>query len=82
MQQILDRNPPLAALCRNEWVQLATLDPESQRIDLMRRGEFERYRPESTELPEAASSVAWYRGWRDHLGFATITLGDAAPPRA
>jgi uncharacterized protein YbcC (UPF0753/DUF2309 family) len=80
MLQILDCTPPLASLCRNDWVQLATLDPESQRIDVMRRGAFERYRPEVSELPQAASSAEWFRGWRDHLGYASITPGDAASP--
>jgi uncharacterized protein YbcC (UPF0753/DUF2309 family) len=82
MEQLLDRNPPLAALCRNDWVQLATLDPESQRIDVLHRGAFKRYRPETNDLPEAASSSEWFRGWRDHLGYASITPGDIAQPRA
>jgi uncharacterized protein YbcC (UPF0753/DUF2309 family) len=72
MLRILDRNPPLAQLCRNEWVQLATIDPHSSRIDLFQDGEFRLYTPESHELPIVASSADWYRGWRDYLGYARV----------
>lgn len=72
MLQILERNPPLAQLCRNDWVQLATIDPHSARIDLFQRGAFRVYAPEESELPVAASSADWYRGWREHLGYARV----------
>jgi uncharacterized protein YbcC (UPF0753/DUF2309 family) len=70
--QILDRNPGLNRLVHNEWVQLATLDPDTPAIHLLRRGEFESYVPESTTLPVVRSSLDWYRGWRDHLGCALV----------
>jgi uncharacterized protein YbcC (UPF0753/DUF2309 family) len=72
MERIMNGNPTIAQLCRNEWVQLATLSPEDSTIHLFRNGQFERYETESDQLPEAASSVDWYRGWRDHLGYASI----------
>jgi uncharacterized protein YbcC (UPF0753/DUF2309 family) len=72
MLRLLDHNPPLAQLCRNDWVQLATIDPYSSRIDLFQHGEFRRYAPESHELPVVASSADWYRGWRDYLGYARL----------
>jgi uncharacterized protein YbcC (UPF0753/DUF2309 family) len=72
MLAIMDRNEPIARLARNEWVQVATLDPESSTIHLFKSGRFERYQPESTDLPVAKCSTDWYRGWRDHLGFASI----------
>jgi uncharacterized protein YbcC (UPF0753/DUF2309 family) len=83
MEQIMDRNPAIAQLCRHDWVQLATLDPHSATIHLLRRGKFEVYQPQSNELPQVKSSTQWYRGWRDHLGFAAIdaaTKTDAARP--
>jgi uncharacterized protein YbcC (UPF0753/DUF2309 family) len=70
--EIIERNPTIARICRNRWVQLAVLDPDSARLQLLDDGQFVPYRPESRELPVAESSLAWYRGWRDHLGFATI----------
>jgi uncharacterized protein YbcC (UPF0753/DUF2309 family) len=70
--QILDRNPGISRLVRNEWVRLASLDPDCSRIHIFRKDRFEVYRPETSGLPRVESSVDWYRGWRDHLGFAVI----------
>jgi uncharacterized protein YbcC (UPF0753/DUF2309 family) len=69
---VLDRNPALSRFVKNEWVRVATLDPDSPAIQVYRGGRFEPYRSEAAELPRAASSVDWYRGWRDHLAFAEI----------
>ncbi len=76
MLRVMDRDPGIARLCRNEWVRLAVLDPDSPEIQVFRDGAFHAYRPQSADLPRAASSVDWYRGWRDHLEFAAI---EAAP---
>ena len=78
MERIMNGNPTIARLCRHEWVQLATLSPEDSTIHLFRNGTFERYETESDQLPEAASSVDWYRGWRDHLGYASIKAPTSA----
>jgi uncharacterized protein YbcC (UPF0753/DUF2309 family) len=75
MLQIMDRNPGIGNLCRNGWVQLSVLDPHSSRMHLFRKGGFDIYRPTSAKLPEVESSVDWYRGWRDHLGFAMVRPG-------
>ena len=72
MLNVMDRNPGIGKLCRNDWVQVATLSPHSSQIHVLRGNRFELYRPESAELPRVAASVDWYRGWRDHLGFARI----------
>jgi uncharacterized protein YbcC (UPF0753/DUF2309 family) len=72
MLRILDRNPGIGTLCRNEWVRLAVLSPDSAEIQVYRDGAFHAYRPQATHLPAAASSTDWYRGWRDHLEFAEI----------
>lgn len=72
MFQIMVRNEGIGKLCRNHWIQLATLDPHSSRIHLFRNNRFEVYQPETTELPAVASSVDWYRGWREHLGYAVV----------
>ncbi|HSQ55515.1 MAG TPA: DUF2309 domain-containing protein [Gemmata sp.] len=70
--RIMARNEGIARLVRNSWVQLAVLDPHSSRIDLFEDGSFVRYKPRAADLPLAATSLDWYRGWRDHLEFATI----------
>lgn len=73
MLRIMEQSPLIRTLCVNEWVQLATLDPESSRIHVFREGIFHQYEPESKQLPRVAASSDWYRGWRDHLKFAEIT---------
>jgi uncharacterized protein YbcC (UPF0753/DUF2309 family) len=70
--KILDRHPPLARLVRNEWIRLALLDPDSSAVRKYLNGTFEAYEPEAIRLPRAATSVDWYRGWRDHLDFAEV----------
>ncbi|QEG36899.1 DUF2309 domain-containing protein [Bythopirellula goksoeyrii] len=73
MLNIMEKNEEIARLVRGEWVQLATIDPKTSQVHCYVQGEFESYSPETDELPEVASSGDWYRGWRDHLGFASIT---------
>jgi hypothetical protein len=46
-------------------------------LHVFRNGQFEHYRPEAATLPVVKSSVDWYRGWRDHLGFASVVAEDA-----
>ena len=48
------------------------IHPETREIRVYRDGRFVPYQPQATVLPKAASSVDWYRGWRDHLEFAEI----------
>ena len=81
LSAVLDAEPKVARLVRNHWVHLAALDPDSPRLWLYRRGSFEPLEPTGAALPEAPSSIAWYRGWRDNLGFASITpsAGPAKP---
>jgi uncharacterized protein YbcC (UPF0753/DUF2309 family) len=70
--KIFDRHPPLARLVRNEWIRLALLDPDSSAVRKYLNGNFDTYEPEAIRLPRAATSVDWYRGWRDHLDFAEV----------
>lgn len=72
MLQIMERNPAIARLIRNEWVRLACLDPHSPDIQMFLNGQFQPYKPLAESLPHAATSADWYRGWRDHLEFAEI----------
>ena len=72
MHAILQRNAGIRRLVDNEWVRLAVLDPDSNRMWMLTRGQFLPYTPQASHLPTAASSVDWYRGWREHLDFAEI----------
>jgi uncharacterized protein YbcC (UPF0753/DUF2309 family) len=82
MQRIMDANPVIGRLCRNEWVQVATLDPKDLSLQVYREGRFEPYQRETDQLPQVASSAAWYRGWRDHLGYAEVCEAAAPQHRA
>lgn len=72
MLRIIDRNPGVGRLVRNGWVQVAVLHPDTLTLSIYRNGRFEEYQPRARALPRAASSVDWYRGWREHLEFAVI----------
>jgi uncharacterized protein len=70
---IIEANPTIASLVKGQWVQLAVIDAETSTIQLYRRGNtFEPYVPESHDLSQVDSSIDWYRGHSDHLGFASI----------
>jgi uncharacterized protein YbcC (UPF0753/DUF2309 family) len=72
MSRIMAGNELIGRYCRNGWILLALIDPGTRQISVFEDGEFRPYRPQATVLPKAASSVDWYRGWRDHLEFAEI----------
>ena len=72
LQGILQRNEALRHLCSHEWIQLATLDPQSDAICVYGHNGFVRYEPESRHLPVVAASIDWYSRRREHLGFARI----------
>lgn len=79
MLSIIERNPVISRLVRNQWVQLAVLQSDPVRIELYNDGRFEPYKVESTELPIVRGSIDWYRGWRDHLGFASVIPTPTSP---
>ncbi|HVX14735.1 MAG TPA: DUF2309 domain-containing protein [Pirellulales bacterium] len=80
MLTIIDRCEGIGRMCRNGWVQLAVLHPETQRVSVFRGGVFEPYEVQAETLPRATSSVDWYRGCRDHLEFCQVANG-AEPAR-
>jgi uncharacterized protein len=76
MLSIMARHPAIDRLCRNGWIQLALLHPESSEISVFENGTFAPWVCEATTLPRAASSIDWYRGWRDHLEFCQLDAGE------
>jgi uncharacterized protein YbcC (UPF0753/DUF2309 family) len=72
MLKIMDGNEAIGHIFRNGWAILTVLDPHSSEIKVFQNGQFHVYEPEAEELPVAPTSTDWYRGWRDHLGFAII----------
>ena len=77
MLQIIENNESIKCLVEGQWVQLATFDAEKVQIQLYKNGSFERYQPDSLGIETTPDSVSWYRGWRDHLRFASVGLGGA-----
>lgn len=74
MDKIIDENPGIQRLVCGNWVQIALIDPETSSILRYVKGNYVEHIPETTELPVVASSIDWYRGRRDHLGFASIEM--------
>jgi hypothetical protein len=78
--QIMQRNPVIQRICGNGWVQVATLDPNSDAIDLLQGSNFIRFHGDTQALAQVGCSMDWYRGWRGNLGLAHI-LGGLSPTR-
>ena len=72
IRKIMSRSEVVRNIIYNGWVQLALIDANTNEILVYRDDEFHRYDPSVNDLPKAQSSVDWYRGWREHLGFAQI----------
>lgn len=72
IEEIISRNEGIKQLVSGRWVQLALVNSETNTIDVFESGKFETYSSEEINLPVAGSSLEWYRGWRDHLEFASI----------
>jgi uncharacterized protein YbcC (UPF0753/DUF2309 family) len=72
LERIMQCDAGIAQLVRGRWVQFAVINPATSEIRVYRDGVFEPYRPETKDLPEVAVSADWYRGWREHLGFARV----------
>ena len=77
MRQNTSVGQTVESMTRNGWVYLALLSPYSPTIWLYQpgesgRGSFREYNPRAEHPPVAATSLDWYRGWRDFLEFAEI----------
>jgi uncharacterized protein len=77
MLRIMEGDESIGKLCRNNWVRLAVLHPTTRELSVYQNGRFQKYQPQASSLPVAASSADWYRGWRDHLEFAQIKPHEA-----
>lgn len=70
--EILARNPVLDRFVSNRWVQLATLAPDSNRIEVYQDGGFVNYQPTGNPIRVFTDSYACYHHQRDHLSFARL----------
>jgi uncharacterized protein YbcC (UPF0753/DUF2309 family) len=65
-------NRLLARLVEKRWVRVSTVHPETGVIHVWRDGRFESRESSGVVLPQASSSVEWYRGKREHLPVARV----------
>jgi uncharacterized protein YbcC (UPF0753/DUF2309 family) len=75
LERIFADNPEIDQLVRGGWMHVASLDPDDRALYRYRDGAFSRQVTVGSSLPTVAASVEWYRGRRDHLGFASIVPG-------
>jgi len=72
LMKVMSASPPLKQLLENRWIRMATVDPASGRVHVLRAGGFEEFGGVVERLPVALSSAEWYRGKVQHLPMAWI----------
>ncbi len=72
IQTIMARDPAAARLIHGRWIQLVLWNADQGQLQRFHNGHFVEYVPEAESLPQAADSIAWFRGHRDHLEFAQL----------
>jgi hypothetical protein len=77
LRHVLSADPSLSRLVENRWLYLARLDPGSNDVWEVGPERAARYVPERAPAA-AATSIAVYRGKREHLPFARLTGHDEA----
>lgn len=74
-QNAMSRLPGVIELVQNQWIRLATLDPDTGTVHVYRDGVFEPMTEVSSDIPSVPSSLNWYQGKIDHLPVALIEKG-------
>lgn len=75
---IVNASAELTEFVCNKWIRIATMDPDDGHVEVYRDGVFEKLEGDEVPLPVAPSSMAWYRGKREHLALARIDPRAAA----
>jgi len=78
MDKLIHASTSLKQLVKNRWIRLATIDPSSGRVHVLRDGRFEEFREALERLPVALSSYEWYTGKLQHLPMAWIQTSQTA----
>ena len=72
LEKVIDASASLKQLVKNRWIRVATIDPGSGRVHVLRDGRFEEFHDSLERLPVALSSHEWYAGKLQHLPMAWI----------
>ncbi len=72
LMKVVNASASLKQLVENRWIRLATIDPVSGAVQVLRNGFFEEFAVPLDRLPVALSSSEWYRGKIEHLPMASI----------
>jgi uncharacterized protein len=64
--------PLLTEFLEKRWIRLAAMDPATGTMQVYRDGTWEPIEGDDEPLPTTPSSIAWYKGRRQHLGIARI----------
>ncbi|MHB1079598.1 MAG: DUF2309 domain-containing protein [Prosthecobacter sp.] len=72
LMRVIKADNELNEIVCNQWIRLATMDPDDGHVEVYRNGVFERLEGNEEPLPVVASSLAWYRGKMEHLALARI----------
>jgi uncharacterized protein len=72
---VAGRQPGVAELVVNEWVQLVSVHPETGAMHVFRAGGFVPYEPAPVKLPEVERSVDWHGRSREFLPPALVRAG-------
>ncbi|HLK62615.1 MAG TPA: DUF2309 domain-containing protein [Bryobacteraceae bacterium] len=72
LMHVVNASASLKQLVENRWIRIATIDPETGRVNVHRDSGFEEFTEHVERLPVVASSAEWYRGKLEHLPMAWI----------
>jgi len=78
LDKVINASASLKQLLKNRWIRLATIDPGSGRVHVLRDGGFEEFREGLERLPVALSSHEWYAGKFQHLPMAWVQTPQTA----
>lgn len=80
---ICERQAGIAELVRNEWLRVATVDPDTGQISTFdARSGFRPYTPANPTLPTVSRSRDWYTGHDDSLPPARVGMPPLVDPKA
>lgn len=69
---VAGRQPEVAELVGNAWIQLVSVDPATGAMAVFERGRFEPYEPNPTLLPVVDRSREWHMRTREHVKPALV----------